>query len=96
MFSYRVSHNPCPFSGYESIGQGIRQLSNDKVGGKYEKNTLYMHMTYKKVRKKENALDQESVQEKKKKLSFFLNRFLGRERVFLSEFSFSWASSFFS
>ena len=31
---------------------------------------------------KKHALDQESDQEKNRKLSFFLDRFLGRERVF--------------
>ena len=39
----------------------------------------------KKTRK--HTLDQESDQEKKKKLSFFLDRFLGREPVFFSFFS---------
>ena len=44
----------------------------------------------------ENTLStKKASKEKKKKLSFFFDRFLGRELVFLSEFFFSWTRSFF-
>ena len=69
------------------------EFIKEKTKARKQENTHSFKKIWTCSRKKKAS--KKTMKKKKKVFSLFLRRFLGRERVFLSEFSFFWTSSFF-